>query len=191
MKVSREQAAKNRERILAVAARLMRERGIDGIGVADLMKAAGLTHGGFYGHFESKEDLATQACARGVERAVQYWEQAIGRAPDKPLDAVLGFYLSMEHRDNPGHGCLLPALAADAAHRDTGLRSVFETAIRSLSGLLARLLPGRSPAQKRQRALATLAGMVGALALARAVEDRSLAEEILAAVAGSATDWAD
>jgi len=77
MKVSREQAAENRERIVQVAAKLFRERGFDGVGVADLMKAAGLTHGGFYGHFASKEDLAGEACGRAINRPLQIWSVAI------------------------------------------------------------------------------------------------------------------
>jgi len=87
MKVSRIQEAENHERILDVATRLFRERGIDGIGVADLMKAAGLTHGGFYGHFKSKEDLVAQACARAVLRMRQNWTSVIDQAAGDPLEA--------------------------------------------------------------------------------------------------------
>src|SRR4030081_3118302 len=90
MKVSREQAAENRERILDVAAQLFRERGFDGIGVADLMKAAGLTHGGFYGHFSSKEDLMAQACERAHTRSVDNWNPLADHASDSPLSAVNG-----------------------------------------------------------------------------------------------------
>src|SRR5213593_477266 len=110
MKVSRERAAQNRERILDAAARLFRERGFEGIGVADLMKTAGLTHGGFYGHFSSKEDLMAQACARALARSLEAWSKRAERIPDDPLLSIAGGYLSSKHRDDPGAGCVLAAL---------------------------------------------------------------------------------
>ena len=115
MRVSREEAARNRERILDAAAQLFRERGFDGIGVADLMKAVGLTHGGFYGHFSSKEDLMAQACARALSRSLEVWSKRADSAPDDPLLWIAGGYLSSKHRDNPGAGCVLAALGPDAA----------------------------------------------------------------------------
>src|SRR5687767_15927798 len=105
MKVSREQAALNRERILEAAAQLFRERGFDGIGVADLMKEAGLTHGGFYGHFSSKEELIAEASARALTGSLAVWRKPAERAPDDPLSAVAGAYLTRRHRDNAGVGC--------------------------------------------------------------------------------------
>src|SRR3954465_8516402 len=101
MKVSREQATQNRERILDAAARLFRERGFDGIGVADLMKEAGLTHGGFYGHFESKEDLMAQAWARASGRSRARGGKLAERAPQDALGEIAGVYLTSRHRDNP------------------------------------------------------------------------------------------
>src|SRR5437870_9078504 len=113
MKVSREQAAQNRERILHAAAQLFRERGFEGVGVADLMKEAGLTHGGFYGHFSSKEDLMAQACARASARSRSLWSKLAERSPQDPLSEIAGVYLTSRHRDNPGEGCLMAALATD------------------------------------------------------------------------------
>src|SRR3954466_10199923 len=107
MKVSREQAALNRERIVETAAQLFRQRGFDGIGVADLMKEAGLTHGGFYGHFSSKEELIAEASARALMRSLGVLSKVAQRAPGDPLSAVAGAYLTSSHRDNPGAGCLL------------------------------------------------------------------------------------
>src|SRR4029453_19541751 len=107
MKVSREQAARNRERILDAAAQLFRERGFEGVGVADLMKEAGLTPGGFYGHFSSKEDLIAEASARALTRSLARWSELGERAPRDPLSAIAGVYLTGRHRDNPGTGCLL------------------------------------------------------------------------------------
>ena len=114
MKVSREQAAANRERIVEVAGKLFRENGFDGIGVADLMKAAGLTHGGFYGHFKSKDDLAGEACSRAMARASEKWA-ALARMPrGDPRAEIVKRYLTESHCDGPGAGCLFAALGLSA-----------------------------------------------------------------------------
>src|SRR3954451_5784146 len=102
MKVSRDQAAKNRERIVETAAQLFRERGFEGIGVADLMKEAGLTHGGFYGHFSSKDDLIAEASARALMQSLALWSELADRATGNPLPALAAAYLSKGHRDKPG-----------------------------------------------------------------------------------------
>jgi TetR/AcrR family transcriptional repressor of nem operon len=185
MRVSREQAAENRERILAVAAKLFREKGFDGSGVADLMGAAGLTHGGFYGHFASKEDLAAQACARTFARSVEAWGRSAGQGPRGALAAIAASYLSVKHRDHPGGGCLLAALGTDVARQGPSVRRVVTEGLLGLIGLLARVVPGRSAAARRERALVTMASLVGALVLARAVDDETLSEEILQAAAAS------
>lgn len=185
MKVSREQAAENRERILDAAAQLFRERGFDGIGVADLMKAAGLTHGGFYGHFSSKEDLMAQACERAYIRSLDNWNRLADQAPDSPLSAITSSYLSTRHRDRPGTGCTLAALGADIARQNPAVRSTVTQGVRHTIEFLARLIPGKSKDVKHEKALATFASMVGALVLARAVDDPMLSEEILQAVSTS------
>jgi TetR/AcrR family transcriptional regulator, transcriptional repressor for nem operon len=180
MRVSRERAAENRDRIIDVAGRLFRERGFDGIGVADLMKAAGLTHGGFYGHFESKEDLEVQACERVLARSA--WPAMAAKDQKAPLKGLLDWYLTARHRDRPGEGCLYAALAADVARRDSpALRRSFTAGLRPLIDTLVRIVPGRSSAARRQKALACLSAMVGAVILARAVDDAELSDEILAA----------
>ncbi len=185
MKVSREQAAANRERILDIASELFRERGFDGIGVADLMKHAGLTHGGFYGHFSSKEDLMAQACDRALMESVAKWRRVSARADDKPLTAIVKAYLSTRTRDDPGAGCAIAALAVDASRHGPKVRRSFTEGVRSLVEILAEVVPGKSRVAKRKIALTTFAGMVGALILARAVDDPELSEEILSATAGS------
>ena len=143
MKVSREQAAKNRERILDAAAQLFRERGFEGIGVADLMNAAGLTHGGFYGHFSSKEDLIAQACARALERSHEKWTKRAQRAPDEALSSIARDYLSTRHRDDPGTGCFLAALGSEAARHGPGVR-------RTVSGSTALVVRGACPSVSGQ-----------------------------------------
>jgi TetR/AcrR family transcriptional repressor of nem operon len=185
MKVSRAEAAQNRERIIEVAARLFRERGFDGIGVAELMNFAGLTHGGFYGHFASKEDLMAQACARALEGSLDALHQVAERGGGNALSAVASAYLSPAHRDRPGEGCVLAALGAEAARHGSPVRGAFTQGVRSQIDMLTRLLPGRSKRAKRERALAIFASMVGALVLARAVDDAELSEEVLQSVLAS------
>jgi TetR/AcrR family transcriptional repressor of nem operon len=179
MKVSREQAAQNRERILEGAAQRFRERGFEGIGVADLMKEAGLTHGGFYGHFSSKEDLIAEASARALTRSLALLNELAERASADPVSAVADAYLSSRHRDNPGTGCLLAALGPDVARQGPAVRRAVSEYVRSAVDLLTRALPGKSRAAKRQKAIGTYATLVGAMVMARAVDDRALSQEIL------------
>lgn len=186
MRVSREQAAENRERVIASAATLFRERGFDGIGVADLMKSAGLTHGGFYGQFESKEDLMALAAERALQQSLAHWQRLAERAPDDGLAALLKSYLTESHRDQAGEGCALAALGAEAGRHGPAVKRSFTAGTKALLEQLARMLPGRSEAARRERALATFASMVGALVLARSVDDKALSRDILKAVAAQA-----
>ena len=181
MRVSRERAAENRDRIIDAAGRLFRERGFDGIGVANLMKAAGLTHGGFYGNFESKEDLAVEACERVLARTAETLAGVAAKDPrrrwracwtvsDGPAPGPAGRRL---HLRGARCGCR-PA-------EQSGLRRTFTAGLRPSIDTLVRIVPGRSRAARRQKALACLSAMVGALILARAVDDAELSDEILAA----------
>src|SRR5712671_7169761 len=163
VRVTRKQAEANREKVLDVAGTLFRERGFDGIGVADIMKRAGLTHGGFYGQFASKDDLAAEATAR-VFGKVGWQERQTGKADPSFGDVVRG-YLSPRHRDDPGTGCLLAALGSDAARQPRAVRRAFTDGFRLRIDELRKLLPGRSQAARREKALATMAGLVGALIL--------------------------
>lgn len=185
MRVSRAEAAQSRERIIEVAARLFRERGFDGIGVAELMKSAGLTHGGFYGHFASKEDLMAQACTRALEDSLDALHRMAERDRGNALSAIASAYLSPAHRDQPGAGCVLAALGAEAARHGSPLRGAFTQGVRSTVDVLTRLLAGKSQRAKRERALTIYASMVGALVLARAVDDAKLSEEVLQSVLAS------
>jgi TetR/AcrR family transcriptional repressor of nem operon len=188
MKVSKEQMAENRERILDAAAQLFREKGFDGIGVADLMKSAGLTHGGFYGHFASKDDLMAHATERALQRLQEAWG-ALARAAqaqgEDPRAAIEAAYLSARHRDAPGHGCLLAALGSDAARQGPAVRQAVTDGVRQQIEGLSTLVPGRTKAARRQRALADYASLVGAMVLARAVDDPELSDEILQATAAA------
>jgi TetR/AcrR family transcriptional regulator, transcriptional repressor for nem operon len=182
MRVSREQAAANRERIIDAAASLFRAKGFGGIGVADIMKAADLTHGGFYGHFASKDDLVAQASRRTMARAAANWEQVAAKAPERPYAALLRHYLTPRHRDHPGRGCAFAALGTDAARSGKVVRDAFAEGLEPLIDILAAAVPGGSKASRRRRAVAAMAGLVGALSLARAVGDQALSDEILKAV---------
>jgi len=179
VRVTREQAEANREKILEVAGQLFRERGYDGIGVADIMKRAGLTHGGFYGHFPSKDDLAAEMTARVLGRD-GWLERLTGKAHPSVSDVVRS-YLTPRHRDDAGHGCLFAALGSDVARQPRSVRRAFTEGFRRRVEAVRQLMPGRSAAAKRQQALALMAGLVGALTLARAVDDPQFSDEILEA----------
>ena len=181
--MTREQADANRERILEVAGTLFRERGYDGIGVADIMKRAGLTHGGFYGHFASKNDLAAEITAQVFSRET-WLEWLTGKTHPSMADVVRG-YLTSRHRDDPGHGCFAAALGTDVARQPRSVRRAFTGELRRRLEILKDLVPGRSAAARRQKAIATLAGLVGGLILSRAVDDPQFSEEILDATAVS------
>jgi TetR/AcrR family transcriptional regulator, transcriptional repressor for nem operon len=185
MKVSRAEAAQNRERIIDVAAKLFRERGFDGIGVAELMKSAGLTHGGFYGNFASKEELMAQACARALGDSLDAMRQLAERDGENALSVMASAYLSPAHRDRPGEGCVLAALGAEAARHGSSVRAAFTQGVRTMVDGLTRLVQGKSRRAKREKALVIYASMVGALVLARAIDDTELSEEVLQSVLAS------
>ena len=181
MRVTRKQAAANREKVLDVAGKLFRERGFDGIGVADIMKRAGLTHGGFYGQFASKDDLAAETTERVLGNP-RWQERLTGRA-DPSFGEVVRGYLSPRHRDDPGTGCLMAAVGSDAARQPRAVRRAFTDGFRARIDALVKMVPGRSQAARREKALATMASLVGALILSRAVDDPALSDEILEATA--------
>ncbi|MYM97789.1 TetR/AcrR family transcriptional regulator [Duganella vulcania] len=185
MKVSREQVALNRERIVETAARLFREKGYDGIGVADLMKSAGLTHGGFYGHFASKEDLLAEATAHALKRSVDRWRGYLEQDADTALDKIGAGYLSAKHRDGPANGCSVTSLGADIGRLGPKARHALTEGASAQMAVLEQLMPGADDADKRRQALATYAALVGAIVLSRAVDDEALSLEILQAVQAS------
>jgi TetR/AcrR family transcriptional regulator, transcriptional repressor for nem operon len=187
MKVSREQAALNHDRIVDAAAQLFRERGFEGVAVADLMKEVGLTHGGFYGHFSSKEELMAEASARALEQSLERWSELAEHAHENPLPALAEAYLTKGHRDDPGAGCLLAALGPELSRQGPAVRRAVTEYVRSACDLLAKLVPGKSKAARRQKVIATYATLVGAMVMARAVDDRALSQEILEAGLASVT----
>jgi TetR/AcrR family transcriptional repressor of nem operon len=175
MRVNREKAAENRERIVETASRLFRERGVDGVGIDAIMSGAGLTHGGFYGHFESKDDLVVEAVQCALARTVEKQSEFTD------LRDLVADYLSERHLADRADGCAIAALGGDLARQNDGARCGLTAHVRAQLERFTRLLKNGPERQRRRRAIATLAGMVGALTLARAVDDPALSGEILAA----------
>jgi TetR/AcrR family transcriptional regulator, transcriptional repressor for nem operon len=185
MRVSRSQAAENRETVINVASRLFRQHGFDGIGLKDLMKGAGLTQGGFYKQFASKEDLAAQAARRALESAFSRWSAAAAASPEDPLGAVIAFYLSPGHREERMDGCPVVALGADAARQGPDVKASFEAGIRDYLQMLGRWVGEADGEEPGGKAMAILSTMVGAVVLARAVNDEQMSERFLKAAAES------
>ena len=183
MRVSKEQAAKNRERILQAASLLMRERGISSVGVDALAEAAGMTHGSLYSQFGSKQRL--------VEEAVAYAIAAKGQEVPEvfALNDYVSEYLSAAHRDEPASGCPFAALSCEMARQSRGVRERFTAGVRGMVALLSRRMDsGLKPRQRDDKALATVASLVGALVLARAVNDPKLSDDILRATRSRLSD---
>lgn len=174
MRVSKEQAARNRERILEAAAALIRERGITGVGVDALTDAAGLTHGSLYSQFGSKDRLAAEAVRFALA-------QTAGGDRAQDLESYVDHYLSAAHCQNRARGCALAALGCEASRASDAVRSAFTDGTRGMVDRVDKLIGGNPDKDREQRSLATVASMVGAVILARAVDDPQLAEQILAA----------
>jgi len=185
VRVSREQFTENRQRILEVAARLFREKGFEGVGVDGIMEEVGLTHGGFYGHFASKADLAEQACAVAVGRSAEKWEALADGPPATALAEITRSYLSKRHRDDPGAGCVIAALGGEVARRSDPVRTTVTSGVRAQIGILEGVVGGRSKGERREKAIAALSGMVGGMVLARLVDDPVLSNEILSGAAAA------
>ncbi|AJG24353.1 TetR/AcrR family transcriptional regulator [Cupriavidus basilensis] len=177
MKITKAQAQANREHVVETASELFRERGYDGVGVADLMAAAGFTHGGFYKQFRSKADLMAESAACGIAQTV-----VLSAGVEAP--AFVRYYLSREHRDTRATGCTMAALCGDAVRQPEAVRAAFAAGIESLLAVLSAegsALDGVDTAQARARSLDILAHAVGAIVMSRACPDDSpLADEILA-----------
>lgn len=182
MKVSREQATRNRAHVIEVAGEQFRAHGFNGIGIADLMKAAGLTHGGFYANFGSKDDLAVEASTQALNETIERISGAIADA-DEPLSALANAYLSPSHRDDLAEGCVLAALAPEAARGGPALRASFERGVEAYLDLLTPLVGGATEADRRSAAMASLASLVGGLILARTVATPRLSNDLLEAAA--------
>lgn len=180
MRKSRKEAAETRERIVDTASAEFRRHGIDGTGLSGLMAAAGLTHGGFYRHFGSKDELVAETCVRAAEGLIAIIAAARADATDqRGLDAILADYLSADHRDDPAGMCPFAALGGEIARGSDTVRDAATDGFRKLVDVLAAELDERDPAAARGRALAALCTMVGAMTMSRMVSDPALSDEIL------------
>jgi TetR/AcrR family transcriptional repressor of nem operon len=172
MRQSREEKARTHDRIVDTAAARIREAGLEGPGVAEIMQAAGLTHGGFYKHFGSRADLVAEAADRAFAKSNDAVTGVIDGAPD-PLAAFVDWYVSAEHRDDPATGCPVVALGGDAGRASDRVRDAYARQVERYLAMLERLLGNR------EKATVALSTLVGSLTLARALGSEPLSDEIL------------
>lgn len=167
-------------RIVESASYGLRLNGANGLSVVDLMKLAGLTHGGFYNHFDSRTALVGEAIAFAMDQMTARWRKlANGKANGERFEALIADYLSPWHRDNPKHGCALPTLAADVARSSPSEQQALASKLEKMIDVLVELLPGEPPRQARQIATGAIATMVGSIMLSRAVGAGKFSDRIL------------
>ena len=182
MRYSREHKQETHERIVKKASVRLREKGAHGIGVADLMKEAGRTHGGFYAHFDSREALVVEAFAYAMDRSTERWRKVAEQTPpDKRLATIVENYLTPVHRDDPGNGCAVPALGAEIARESPKTRKAFAAKLEQMIDMMADQVPDVPPKAARKQAMATLATMIGTLVLSRIAGTGEFSGEILGA----------
>lgn len=180
-RVSKEQMERNRDNIIKTSAQLFRERGLDGVSVNDIMTAVGLTHGGFYGHFGSKDQLEALAC----ERAFADTRAAVDAGGFKSFEQFVSDYLSPEHRDSAGSGCAVTALGSDVLRKEPNkpVRKAYTSGVREMLDRLAALQGDDANDPPCDRYLAQLAMLTGALVMARATRGDDISERFLTAAA--------
>jgi TetR/AcrR family transcriptional repressor of nem operon len=180
MRKSKQEAALTRERIVTVAAAEFRQQGVVATGLLGLMSTAGLTHGGFYRHFESKEQLVTEASEKALADMNEHLVSVVsGKHGQAALKALVSTYLSVEHRDQPSKGCPLAALGSELARADLCTRDVATQGLHQLINLVAGLFEHCKPAQAHKYAMTIVATIIGAITTSRIVTDNSLSESLL------------
>jgi TetR/AcrR family transcriptional repressor of nem operon len=182
MRYSKEHKQETHARIVKKASVRLREKGAHGIGVADLMKEAGLTHGGFYAHFDSREALVIEAFADAMDRSTERWRKiAEDTPPEKRLATIVETYLTPLHRDDPGHGCAVPTLGAEIARESPKTRKAFAAKLEQMIDVMADQVLDVPRKTARKQAVAALATMMGTLVLSRIAGTGEFSDEILAA----------
>jgi TetR/AcrR family transcriptional regulator, transcriptional repressor for nem operon len=176
MRKSRKEAAETRERIVKMAAREFNESGIQATGLAEIMDAAGLTHGGFYKHFSSKNQLVGEAIEKGMEAIKGSME---GPRANRSLDDTVGEYLSKRHRDDSEGACPLASLGSELRRAENSTRQVASKAVEQIVSIIEAYLTGLSPKDARSFAHAIVAAMVGGMMLSRIVTERKLSDSFL------------
>lgn len=184
MRRSREEAIQTRQRIVATAACKFRKNGIVASGLNELMNESGLTRGGFYKHFESKDQLVAEAYAEATSALIERISAEASRGPTKAVAA----YLSASHRDNPGAGCPLAAIGSELARCDRTTRDIATEGFRELVTVMSRQFDDLPPEKAKRRALAAVSTMIGALTMSRIVTDPKLSAAILKEAEKSLTD---
>jgi len=188
MRVSKEKAAQNRQDILTAAARLFREQGVSATGVDAITKDASLTHGAVYSQFGSKEAITAEAIRLALRGSEHLWQRLVERKGAKQaFPAIVAAYLSRDHRDSPGQGCAVAALGSEIARQPQSVREAFTEEFKNGLAFLAGVMPGDDSSGRHEDAIAAFAGMVGALILARAVNDEPLSDRILQVTAKRVT----
>jgi TetR/AcrR family transcriptional regulator, transcriptional repressor for nem operon len=184
MRVSKERAAQNHRKIVTAASRLFRERGIGATGVDAITEDAGLTHGAVYSQFGSKEAIAAEAMREALAGSRRLWRRLLERnGRGKALPAIVARYLSRDHRDSTGKGCVVAALGSEIAKQPEGVRYAFTVELEQALDFMAGLMPRTGRSRRYEDAIAAFASMAGALILARAVSDERLSNRILDATA--------
>ncbi|GLH80206.1 TetR family transcriptional regulator [Bradyrhizobium sp. SSBR45G] len=169
-------------RIVEQASYGLRQNGAKGLSVIDVMKLVGLTHGGFYNYFESRDALVGEAIAFAMDQTTERWKKLTNNKEDgEPFETVIADYLSSRHRDNPKQGCALPTLAVDVARSGASEQQALASKLEKMIDVFVELLPDEPPRQARQIATGAIAAMVGSMVLARAVGAGKLSDGILAA----------
>ncbi|MFI9469922.1 TetR/AcrR family transcriptional regulator [Streptomyces sp. NPDC052492] len=178
---SQAEKAATRERVLRIASRRIREDGVDRPGVAELMNEAGLTHGGFYKHFDSRDDLIAQAAAFALAEGTAKMERSARRNEQNARAGLIDAYLAKQHRDGPATGCALVTLGASAARGERDVKQAYEKQVRTYLDLIAGLDDDSTDAGPE--AMLTLSALVGAVLISRAVADKTFSDEVLETVA--------
>ena len=182
MRYSKEHKLETHARIVRKASVRLREKGAHGIGVADLMKEAGLTHGGFYAHFDSREALVIEAFNYAMDRSMEHWRKTAAQIPaDKRFSTIVDSYLTALHRDDPGHGCAVPTLGAEIARESAKTRRAFAAKLEEMIDMIADQITDVPRKAARKQAAAALATMMGTLVLSRIAGNSEFSDEILAA----------
>ena len=177
MKTSKEQVAKNREIILKKASEMFRQHGFEAVSVAEIMKACGLTHGGFYGYFSSKDDLIAKTCAMWAQKRAETLYDELSDSPQINRAKYINSYLTPEKRDNPDIACLFPSLCGELSHQSDAVKAEFTPQLKKyLAGL------NETTGGDMDDTLLVISALVGVMSLARSVNDAALSETIMNSV---------
>lgn len=183
MRYPAEQKAQTHQQIVELAAREFRSKGLQGIGIANLMAQVGLTHGGFYAHFKDRDALVEEAVVYATNESFRQLIAVAETAPaGQEVAAMLDNYLSPTHRDEPGQGCVLPALAAELAGQPEAVRKAFTKSLKANVGKMARYMPAEDEKTRSTQAMVLISGMAGGVLVARSISDPKLSAMLLESV---------